>query len=227
MPLRALLASVIIIVVSAGAQAVAEADDAPAAASETLAIAAEAPESVSTAVVEELHVEILDVMKHADELGYDGRYRAFDPVLGKLFDTSFMAEKSVGRHWKKMDDAEKAELRETFRRFTVANYAGRFDGYSGQHFETLGEEPSTHGTVLVQTRLVDPDGENVQLNYRLHETESGWKIFDVYLNGTVSELALRRSEYSSLISREGLPALIVALGDKIDKLSTGAAPDTP
>ena len=70
---------------------------------------------------------------------------------------------------------------------------------------------------------VDPGGEVTQLNYRLRPVSAKWKIIDVYLNGTVSELALRRSEYSSLIQREGLDSLLVALNQKIANLS-GSTP---
>ena len=114
-------------------------------------------------------------------------------------------------------------LVQTFTRFSIANYAGRFDGYSGQSFETLEQVPSTHGTVLVKTLLNDPGGELVRLNYRLRPVDGGWRIIDVYLNGTVSELALRRSEYSSLIKRNGFKALLAALDERIDTLAATPA----
>jgi len=185
--------------------------------------ASEAPATPSTNVVETLHVALLGVMKDADELGYQGRCDRLSPVLRNLYDISFMAEKSVGRHWKVTSERERELLLETFTEFMVANYAGNFDGYSGQTFETLGEEQSTQGTMLVRTRLVEPDGEATQLNYRLRPVDGEWRIIDVYLNGTVSELALRRSEYSSLIQREGFDSLLVALNQKITKLSATPA----
>jgi phospholipid transport system substrate-binding protein len=202
----------------------AQATNAPAATndeSRTLAAEIEA----ATGVVEALHSALTEVMKNADSLGYQGRYDTLDPVLRESFDIPFMAEKSVGRHWKILDDAQRTELVEAFTRFTIANYAGRFDGWSGQSFETLHGEPSTHGLVLVHTQLVDPDGENTQLNYRLKPDSDSWKIVDVYLNGTVSELALRRSEYSSLIKREGVDALLAALTKRIDELSATSPAD--
>jgi phospholipid transport system substrate-binding protein len=181
--------------------------------------APEAESPAASGVVETLHTTLIEVMKNADSLGYQGRYETLDPVLRESFDIPFMAEKSVGRHWKILDDAQRAELVEAFTRFTIANYAGRFEGWSGQSFETLREEPSTHGLMLVHTQLVDPGGDNTQLNYRLKPSSDSWKIVDVYLNGTVSELALRRSEYSSLIKREGVDALLTALTERIDELS--------
>lgn len=171
-------------------------------------------------VVDSLHSELLGVMKEADTLGYRGRFSRLQPVLNELFDIPFMAQKSVGRHWKTVDDERRERLLATFGRFTVANYAGRFSEYSDQHFETIKVVESTHGTFLVHSKLVLPNGEAVQLNYRLRPVDDGWRIIDVYLNGTVSELALRRSEYSSLIQREGFDALLTALDERIAALES-------
>jgi phospholipid transport system substrate-binding protein len=170
--------------------------------------------------VEKLHAALLSVMKDAKELGYAGRYERLTPVLKETYDTAYMAEKSVGRHWKQASPADQTALLDTFARFMIANYAGRFDNYSGQSFEILGEEPSAQGTMLVRSRLINPKSENVQLNYRLHPVDGKWKIIDVYLNGTVSELALRRSEYVSTIKRDGWKALIVALDERIQTLAS-------
>jgi phospholipid transport system substrate-binding protein len=183
----------------------------------------DAPATPPGSVVDRLHATLLGVMKEADDLGFEGRRERLSPALRSLYDIPFMAEKSVGRHWKTTGEEEREQLLEIFTQFTIANYAGNFDGYSGQTFETLGEEESTHGTMLVRSRLVDPGGETTQLNYRLRPVDGEWKIIDVYLNGTVSELALRRSEYSSLIKREGFDSLIVALNQKITDLS-GSTP---
>jgi phospholipid transport system substrate-binding protein len=194
----------------------------------SVAYATESPEppaADAVKVVEALHTAVLGVMKEADTLGYQGRCDRLAPVLRDLYDIPFMAQKSVGRYWKTTSEQERQHLLKTFTEFMIANYAGNFDGYSGQVFETLDEEPSTHGTVLVRTRILETDGEATQLNYRLRPVDGEWKIIDVYLNGTVSELALRRSEYSSLIQREGFDSLIVALNRKITDLSQSTPAD--
>jgi phospholipid transport system substrate-binding protein len=179
--------------------------------------------SAPVRTVEKLHTALLAVMKDAEKLGYQGRYERLAPVLQETYDTPFMAEKSVGRHWKQASPTDQAELVATFSRFMISNYAGRFDGYSGQAFQIVSEEPSAQGSVLVRTRLTQPQEEGVQLDYRLRETGGSWKIIDVYLNGTVSELALRRSEYVSLIKRDGWQGLISALDDRIASLASAPA----
>jgi phospholipid transport system substrate-binding protein len=174
-----------------------------------------------TQAIDSLHGHLLEVMKNAVPLGYEGRAAKLTPVIPEHFDVSFMAQKSVGRHWKSASEADRARFLETFLRFMVANYAGQFDGFSGQSFETLGEEPARMDTVLVRTRLIDPTDENIELNYRLRQVDGSWKIIDVYLDGTVSELALRRSEFSGIAKREDFDALIAAIDERIAKLASG------
>lgn len=171
--------------------------------------------------IDELHAALLDVMKNAETLGYDGRAAKLMPVIPRIFDVAFMAEKSVGPYWKRATEAERTRYLEAFLRFMIANYAGQFDSWTGQSFETLGEEPARMETRIVRTKLIDPGDEDVELNYRMRQTDAGWKIIDVYLDGTVSELALRRSEFSGIVKRENFDALIAALDAKIAKLASG------
>jgi len=197
-----------------------------AAALQTESSAPAAESGAPSKVVDTLHENLISVMKDSKALGYDGRFAQLEPVISALFDIPFMAEKSVGRYWKTVDEESRSELLAKFGQFTVANYAGRFNDYSGQSFETLKEETSKHGTVMVYSQLDTGKGERVQLNYRLRpDGKNGWRIIDVLLNGTVSELALRRSEYSSLIQREGFAALMTALNQRIADLADGKVTD--
>ena len=175
----------------------------------------------STAI-DGLHAALLDVMRKAAVLEYQGRTEKLTPVIPGYFDLAFMAEKAVGRRsWRKATPQEQQAYLDAFTRFMVANYAGRFDGYSGQSFETLGEEPARSDTILVKSQLIDPGEENIELNYRMRRVGGAWKIIDVYMDGTVSELALRRSEFASVVKNEGFDGLIEALDQKIAKLAKG------
>lgn len=190
-------------------------------ASEPMTIDAPVPDDVATPQVEKLHMALIEIMEGADTLGYQGRYDQLAPAVNETFDLPFMASKSVGRHWKSLDDADKARWNDVFVRMITANYAGRFSAFSGEHFETLGEEAAINNTRVVLTRLVVPSDDDVQLNYRLREIDGEWRIIDIYLNGTVSELALRRSEYSAVLKREGFEKLIDTLDDKVKELAEG------
>ena len=178
-------------------------------------------EATASAAIDGLHAALLDVMKNAEALGYEGRAAKLEKVVPHYFDIDFMARKSLGSHWHKADEAGRRRYLDKFTQFMIANYAGRFDGFSGQSFVTRGEDSARMDTTIVKSTLIDPGGEDVELNYRMREVEGEWKIIDVYLDGTVSELALRRSEFVSIVKREDLEALLVALDAKIAKLAKG------
>lgn len=182
---------------------------------------AAAAASGPTLVVQKLNDGMLAVLKQAEELGYQGRYERLAPILEQAFDLEYMARAAVGRHWGHLSAAEQDNWVGTFKRLTSATYAGRFEKYTGQRFEVVGEEPAANETVLVRTRVIDPGKENVDLDYRLRFTPQGWRVIDVYFNGTVSEVALRRSEYAAVLKREGFVALQASVNRKIGELASG------
>jgi phospholipid transport system substrate-binding protein len=177
--------------------------------------------------VDRLYAGLLDVMKRADALGFEGRYRTLEPLIGSSYDVPFMAELILGRQWRELSPEQQQLWLETFTRLTVSTYADRFDAFSGERFEVGAVESGTQGTSVVRTKLVRSDGEPVNLDYRMRAASEGWRIIDVFLNGTVSELALRRSEYGALMRRDGFDALIAAVKQKIAAAEAGTSSERP
>jgi phospholipid transport system substrate-binding protein len=70
----------------------------------------------------------------------------------------------------------------------------------------------------VLSRIVKASGEPVPLDYVFTETSSGWRAVDIYLQGTISELAIYRSEFASVLNREGYDGLIRRIEEKIARL---------
>ena len=189
----------------------------------SLVAAAVAEDRPATATITRLNAVLLDVLQQAEPLGYAGRFKKLEPAVADAFDLDFMAEKSIGRHWKTLSDADKARWRALFHEFTAATYAGNFDRFSGQRFEISGEEAGQNDTVVVHTKLIDPGGEDTELDYRMHQTAAGPRTVDIYLKGTVSQLALQRSDYTSALERGGFEALVTTIRGKIDDLAAGRA----
>jgi phospholipid transport system substrate-binding protein len=167
------------------------------------------------------NASLLAVMKDAEQMGYQGRYDTLSPLLGKSFDFPFMARFALGRSWKDLDEEEQRKWLEKFTEVTTATYAGRFKADASGHFEMLGEEPAAQDTIFVRTKLIIPDQDSVELTYRVRQTAEGWRVVDVYLNGTVSELALRRSDYSAVLKRDGFAKLLEVVDQKIADLAAG------
>jgi phospholipid transport system substrate-binding protein len=176
---------------------------------------AEAEATAARAAVERFYAELLKVMKRSGELAYEERYAQLDPVVQQIYDLPFMSAKTLGRHWRGLSEEDRERWVSTFTRLTVSTYAERFDDYSGQRFEVLNAQPSMYETVMVRTQILPPGEEPVELDYRLRGADGSWRIIDVFMNGTVSELALRRSEYSSVVKRDGFESLVSSLEEKI------------
>lgn len=165
--------------------------------------------------IETLYAVLLDCMKNADALGLEGRRSKIAPAVEAAYDLRFMSEKILGRHWKTLPEPDHERWTATFARLTVATYAERMTDFTGQVFEVLRVEPSQRETAVVYTRVVTPKEEPIAINYRMRQNGAGWRIIDVYLNGTVSELALRRSEYAAVLQRDGFETLVASIDDKI------------
>jgi phospholipid transport system substrate-binding protein len=170
-------------------------------------------------VIERLHASLIETMQSADELGYQGRYQQLEPVLEQSYDFPFMIRIALGPTWRELDEPQQAELTELFTDMSVANYAARFDGYDGERFEILGEEPGPRGAVLVRSRIVPADEEPIELNYLMKEFEGGWRIIDVLLDARYSELARQRAEFAAVLRNGGVPDLVATLERKIAELT--------
>ena len=188
------------------------------------ASSAEAPETVSGApsdsaqwAIDRLNRTLLDIMMRADELGYTGRFETVAPVVRDTFDTTFMAAKSIGSTWRKLEADERKRWVETFEAYTISSMADRFDGFSGETLEIVGDRPASHETLVVETRLDRPGDESVGLDYRMREVSPGWKVIDVYSDGKISEIALRRAEYASVLRSGGIEGLIAAVSAKTEQ----------
>ena len=172
-----------------------------------------------TEVIRHFCGQLLDVMQHATALGPRGRYQKLEPIVLGAFDLPFMARLSTGPTWAKLSSEQKRRVAQAYGRYTTAVYATRFDGYSGERFEFLGEQKIKRGT-MVKTRIIKANGEPVSISFVLHDNDIAWQIRDVYLDSAISELATRRSEFSALLRSGGIDALIASLNKKADDLQT-------
>jgi phospholipid transport system substrate-binding protein len=167
--------------------------------------------------VRHFYDELLDVMQNAAALGVKGRYQKLEPLVLTTFDVPFMMRLSVGPLWAKLSPEQKRDAWKAFARYITATYATRFDDYAGERFQIIGEEQINHGTI-VKTQLVKSDGEKITINYLLHDNDVAWQIRDVYLAGTISELATRRSDFTATLRSGDIEALISRLNKKADDL---------
>lgn len=167
-----------------------------------------------TAVVERFQNELIAVMKAAEQLGYHGRYARLAPAVRGSHDLATIARISVGAYWDGLSEKQRTTLIETFGELSIGTYARRFDGYSGQTFQTQSSGELGADVAGVQSLFMQPDDEPIRFDYVLHKDDRGWRIVNIVAEG-VSDLALKRAEYAEILGRDGFDALIAALQEKI------------
>lgn len=172
-------------------------------------------ESVKPEVlIADFNATLLTVMRDAKALKYAGRRDVLRKQLTDVYHLPVMARIAVGAHWRKLAPAQQVTLVTHFSQLTLATYASRFNGWSGEKFEMRGVQPVRNKTVLVKTAIIRPNDAPVEINYLMRKFEAGWKVIDVFLKESYSELATKRSEYSSVLRRQGFDALIRQLDAK-------------
>ena len=172
----------------------------------------------ATEVVEKLHTTLLAVMKDGDQIGYQGRYDQLAPVIKSSFDMPFISRTVLGKYWETFNNEQRSRFVEAFTKMSIATYAANFDRYSGERFKMVSEKEVSGGRILVQSQLIKSDGGKVQLDYLLHRTGSQWRIINVIAEG-VSDLALKRADYSAFLKNKGFEALIEKLNEKVGQYS--------
>ena len=166
--------------------------------------------------VETLHATLLEVMQNATDLGYGGRVEKLNPVLNETFDFTTIARIVTGQHWKTLDTDKQQRFVDTFGRLSAATYAANFNGFSGEQFKTLNVDEK-RGRYIVRTVIVKGDGEEVSLDYVVSDNDGVLQIVNVIAQG-VSDLSLKRADYTAVIDSEGFDSLLNRLEQKIAQL---------
>jgi phospholipid transport system substrate-binding protein len=172
--------------------------------------------------VQSFYSALLDTMKKGPQIGMQGRYHALEPAVDAAFDIPAMIQFIVGPSWSSLKDGDKNNLISAFRRMSIANYAANFAQFGGEQFNVDPKVQQRGPDKIVQTTLVPNGAKPVPLIYRMREASAGWKIIDVFLNGYVSELAMRRSDFASTLASGGAPALVAKMNQISDGLLSGA-----
>ena len=168
--------------------------------------------------VQGLYEALLATMKNGRTLGQSGRFTQLEPVIRRSFDIASMARLSVGPSWVSLSDGQRQQVTESFARYISAIYADRFDSYAGQKLQVTGEQPAAAG-VMVKSQIIKANGEPVNIDYMMRRNGEAWVISDIYLDGAISEVATRRSEFAAILRNEGIDGLIAALNRKADVLT--------
>ena len=153
---------------------------------------------------------------------FQQRFDRLAPVIDRVFNLDAILQTSVGLRWSSLDDAARRTLFTVFRAFTVASYTANFDNDGGEKFEILPQTRASGSDLIIETRLIASNGEPIRIDYVMRNGTGGWRVVDVLLDGSISRVAVQRSDFRSLLASGDPNPLIDSLRRKVTDLSGGA-----
>lgn len=141
------------------------------------------------------------------------RKRKLREVVYSRFDFNEMAQRSLGSEWKKRSPEEKKEFVELFTHLFEETYLDALESYNGQPVRYLNERQDKN-FAEVNTKLVNHKGEEFWLDYRLHNVNGEWKVFDVVIEN-VSLVNNYRSQFRRVLAKSSYRELIQSMKDKV------------
>ncbi len=174
------------------------------------------------AVIGSLNDALLASMKAPPGTSFQSREASLRPVIERAYALPVVLRAVIGLRYDSFPDDQKAALLEAFTRFTVASYVSNFNGFSGERFEVTPTAAGDGARVTVPSRIVPASGEATAINYVMQTDGAGnWQIVDVLLAGTISRVAVQRSDFRSLVAQGNAEPLIRSLGNKVAALEGG------
>ena len=177
----------------------------------------------AVAPIRELCNSLLAIMRAGQSTSFSQRFEMLSPAIERAFDLSAILQLSVGPAWASMPPAAQSTLMTAFRRYTVANYVNNFDSYNGQRIDVQPDtKPLPNGEQLAMTKVISASGETHEIDYVMRQEGGSWRAVDVLADGSISRVAVQRSDFRRLVTQGGAQALIQSLNQKTSDLSGGA-----
>lgn len=176
-----------------------------------------------TTPIHQLNAALLAAMKAGRNTPFSQRFTMLSAAVEQAFDLNAVLRAAIGLIWISLPADQQAALASAFRQYTVSNYTANFDTYTGQNFRVLpGTRTLPNGDVIVPTGITRPNNTPVEIDYLMRQTGGAWKAVDVLSDGTISQVAVQRSDFRGLLTSGGAAALRAELQRKVATLSNGS-----
>lgn len=148
------------------------------------------------------------------------RYHGLEPLIDQAFNLPHILQTVVGLRWASLPQDQKDRLATVFRAFTVASYVANFS-FGGDTVQMLPETRTAGTDTIVETQILSQGSAPTRVDYAMRQGTSGWQAVDVLLEGTISRVAVQRSDFRSLLEGGSAQPLIDSLERKVADLSGG------
>lgn len=182
--------------------------------------AARADDPAAAAPIQALNQALAASMRAGTKSPFPQRFNLVAPAVDGAFDLPGVLAASVGPRYASLPADQQAALLDVFRKFTIASYAANFDADDGTRIELVPAQRTVGSDLVVSTRIVPRSGDPTPIDYVMRRGPQGWRAIDVLLNGSISQNAVKRSDFRALVTTSAQP-LIDSLRRKVAELSGG------
>lgn len=140
--------------------------------------------------------------------------KRLDALFQASVDTPWIAKFVLGRYWKDATNEQKTEYTELYKLFLINSYVPKFREYNNQKLNLKNVISESSTEFVVQTEIEAENGAPVRVDYKVRQDGRNFKIYDIVAEG-VSLITTQRSEFSSILSRNGVQDLIEKLRAKV------------
>jgi phospholipid transport system substrate-binding protein len=183
---------------------------------------AQSSSASATAPIVAWNAALIAVMKAGDSTPFLRRYQMLAPTVDQVFDLQRIIRFSVGAYWGSLPQTQQQKLIQVFRSFIIATYVANFHTYSGEISSVSPTTRPVGAQQVVTSTLSKPSGDSLRIDYVMGQADGGWKVQDILLDGTISRVAVQRSDFTALLSQGDASQLIASLEQKVSTLSSGA-----
>ncbi|MGD8523598.1 MAG: ABC transporter substrate-binding protein [Desulfobacterales bacterium] len=146
----------------------------------------------------------------------DAKIAEVRKIINEIFDYTELSKRTLGRNWKKFNDAQKTEFISLFSALLENVYADRILAYTHEVIEFGRETELKKGRVEVESNIITSDNKKVPLNYRLILKDNQWRVYDVVIEG-VSMVKNYRSQFQQILSKKSPEELLETLRKRTQK----------
>jgi phospholipid transport system substrate-binding protein len=168
-------------------------------------------------LVRKVTQDVLDAIRSDKQLAAGDKQKALRLAEEKVLphiDFEEATRLAAGRAWAQATPEQRRRLVEEFRRMLVRTYSNAISAYEGQTMQVLPVRVKPGDTeVTVHNRYIRAGGKPLPVDYQMHKTSQGWKIYDITVEG-VSLVLTYRSEFDAIVKQEGIDGLIKRLEEK-------------
>ena len=173
-------------------------------------------------------IELLKANRDAYARDHKKLYAMVHEQVLPHFDFRVMSRSVLGRYWREASDDQRDRFVNEFRDLLVRTYATALLKYTNEQVRYLPFRFSPNDkTAVVKTEVVQQGGPAIPIQYSFYQTESGWKVYDVTIEG-ISLVTNYRTTYANKVKTDGLDALIASMADanrrgQVDVKAPGSA----